>query len=77
MARVIMGNQALPAKVVHVGDVIQIWVINGVYHLCIQDHNISVTDPEASELAGDLQTLSTSELDQKWGAVAQQFLGSL
>jgi hypothetical protein len=77
MARVIVGDQLLPAKVVYVGNAIQIWVVDDIYRLFVWEYNLSVTDPEASELAADLENLSGPELEQKWLAIAQGFLSSI
>jgi hypothetical protein len=77
MARVIVGDQLLPAKVVYVGSAIQVWLIDDIYRLFVGEYNLSVTDPEASELAADLENLSGPELEKKWLAIAQEFLISL
>ena len=77
MARVIVGDQLLPAKVVYVGSSIQVWIVDDIYRLFVGDKSLSVTDPEASELAADIENLSAPELEQKWLAIAQEFLASL
>ena len=77
MARVIVGDQLLPAKVVYVGSSIQVWIVDDIYRLFVGDKSLSVTDPEASELAADIENLSAPELEQKWLAIAQEFLSSL
>jgi hypothetical protein len=77
MARVIMGDQLLPAKVVYVGNALQIWVVDDIYRLFIGNHSLSVTDPEASQLAFDIENLKPQELEQKWLAITQEFLSSL
>jgi hypothetical protein len=77
MARVIVGDQLLPAKVVYVGNAIQIWVVDDIYRLFVGEYNLNVTDPEASELAADIENLSGDELESKWLAIAQEFLGSI
>jgi len=77
MARVIVGDQLLPAKVVYVGSVIQVWVVDDIYRLFVGEHNLTITDPEASELASDIETLSPQDLEQKWLAIANEFLSSL
>jgi hypothetical protein len=77
MARVIVGDQLLPAKVVYVGSAIQIWIVDDIYRLFVGNHNLTITDPEASELAADIENLSAPELEQKWLAIAQEFLSSL
>jgi hypothetical protein len=77
MARVIVGDQLLPAKVVYVGSAIQVWIVNDIYRLFVGDKSLSITDPEASQLAADIENLSAPELEQKWLAIAQEFLSSL
>jgi len=77
MARVIMGDQLLPAKVVYVGNALQIWVVDDIYRLFIGNHSLSVTDPEASQLAFDIENLKPQELEQKWVVITQEFLSSL
>ena len=77
MARVIVGDQLLPAKVVYVGNAIQVWIVDDIYRLFVGDKSLSITDPEASQLATDIENLSAPELEQKWLAIAQEFLSSL
>lgn len=77
MARVIVGDQLLPAKVVYVGSAIQVWVVDDIYRLFIGDQSLSVTDPEATELAFDIENLGPQALEQKWLAIAKEFLNSL
>jgi hypothetical protein len=77
MARVIVGDQLLPAKVVYVGNAMQVWVVDDIYRLFVGEHNLTVTDPEASELASDIEKLSPQDLEQKWLAIANEFLSSL
>jgi hypothetical protein len=77
MARVIMGDQLLPAKVVYVGSAIQVWIVDDIYRLFVGEHNLTVTEPEASQLASDIENLSAQELEQKWLAIANEFLSSL
>ena len=77
MARVIVGGQSLPTKVIYVGNAMQVWVINEIPHLFIGPHNIAVTEPEASELLADIANVSGPELESKWLAIAQQFLSSI
>jgi hypothetical protein len=77
MARVIVGDQLLPAKVVYVGSAIQVWIVDDIYRLFVGDKSLSITDPEASQLAADIENLSAPELEQKWLAIAQEFLSSL
>ena len=77
MARVIVGNQLLPSKVVYVGNAIQVWIVDDIYRLFVGDKSLSITDPEASQLAADIENLSAPELEQKWLAIAQEFLSSL
>jgi len=77
MARVIVGDQLLPAKVVYVGNAIQVWIVDDIYRLFVGDKSLSITDPEASQLAADIESLSAPELEQKWLAIAQEFLSSL
>ena len=77
MARVIVGDQLLPAKVVYVGSSIQVWIVDDIYRLFVEDKSLSVTDPEASQLAADIENLSALELEQKWLAIGQGFLASL
>jgi hypothetical protein len=77
MARVIVGDQQLPAKVVYVGNAIDIWVVDDIYRLFVGDQSLSITDPEATELAADIQNLDPPALEQKWLAIANEFLSSL
>ena len=77
MARVIVGDQLLPAKVVYVGNAIDIWVVDDIYRLFVGDQSLSITDPEATELAADIQNLAPQALEQKWLAIAKEFLSSL
>ena len=77
MARVIVGDQLLPAKVVYVGSAIQVWIVDDIYRLFVGDKSLSITDPEASQLAADIENLSAPELEQKWLVIAQEFLSSL
>jgi len=77
MARVIVGDQLLPAKVVYVGNAIQVWIVDDIYRLFVGDKSLSITDPEASQLAADIENLSAPELEQKWLAIAREFLSSL
>ena len=77
MARVIVGDQLLPAKVVYVGSAIQVWIVDDIYRLFVGDKSLSITDPEASQLAADIENLGAPELEQKWLAIAQEFLSSL
>lgn len=77
MAKVIVGDQLLPAKVVYVGSAVQIWIVDEIYRLFVGEYNLNVTDPEASELAADIENLSGDELESKWLAIAQEFLGSI
>ena len=77
MARVIVGDQLLPAKVVYVGNAIDIWVVDDIYGLFVGDQSLSITDPEATELAADIQNLDPQALEQKWLAIANEFLSSL
>ena len=77
MARVIVGDQLLPAKVVYVGSAIQVWLVDDIYRLFVGECNLNVTDPEASELADDIENLSGDELESKWLAIAQEFLSSI
>lgn len=77
MAKVIVGDQQLPAKVVYVGSAIQVWVVDDIYRLFVGDHSLNVTDPEATELAFDIENLDPPALEQKWLAIAKEFLSSL
>ena len=77
MARVIVGDQLLPAKVVYVGGAIQVWVVDDIYRLFVGDKSLNVTEPEASELAFDIENLDSHALEQKWLAIAKEFLSSL
>jgi len=77
MARVIMGDQLLPAKVVYVGSAIQVWIVDDIYRLFVGEYNLTATEPEASQLASDIENLSAQELEQKWLAIANEFLSSL
>ena len=77
MARVIVGDQQLPAKVVYVGSAIDVWVVDDIYRLFVGDQSLSVTDPEATELAFDIENLDPQALEKKWLAIAKEFLGSL
>ena len=73
MARVIVGDQLLPAKVVYVGGAIQVWVVDDIYRLFVGDKSLNVTEPEASELAFDIENLDPQALEQKWLAIAKEF----
>jgi len=77
MARVIVGDQLLPAKVVYVGGAMQVWVVDDIYRLFVGDKSLSVTEPEASELVFDIENLDSHALEQKWLAIAKEFLSSL
>jgi hypothetical protein len=77
MANVIVGGKRLPVKVVFVGGELQVWIVADVYNLFVGDKNITVTDPEARELAIDIEQLNPQELEQKWLAIAKEFLNSL
>ena len=77
MARVIVGDQQLPAKVVYVGSALDIWIVDDIYRLFVGDHSLSITDPEATELAFDIKNLDPLALEQKWLAIANGFLSSL
>jgi hypothetical protein len=77
MARVIVGDQLLPAKVVYVGGAIQVWVVDNIYRLFVGDKSLIVTEPEESELAFDIENLDPQALEQKWLAIAKEFLSSL
>ena len=77
MARVIVGDQLLPAKVVYVGCAIQVWVVDDIYRLFVGDKSLNVTEPEASELVFDIGNLDSHALEQKWLAIAKEFLSSL
>jgi hypothetical protein len=70
MARVIVGDQLLPAKVVFVSHHLQIWIVADVYKLFVGDQSLSVTDEEADELAADIQNLSPQDLEAKWLLIA-------
>jgi hypothetical protein len=72
-----VGDQLLPAKVVYVGNAIDIWVVDDIYQLFVGDQSLSITDPEATELAADIQNLDPQALEQKWLAIANEFLSSL
>ena len=73
MARVIVGDQLLPAKVVYVGGAIQVWVVDDIYRLFVGDKSLNVTEPEASELVFDIKNLDPQALEQKWLAIAKEF----
>ena len=77
MARVIVGDQLLPAKVVYVGSAMDVWIVDDIYRLFVGDRSLSITDPEATELAADIQNLDPQALEQKWLAIANEFLSSL
>ena len=77
MARAIVGDQLLPVKVVYVGSAIQVWIVNDIYQLFVGNGSLSVTDPEATELAFDIENLDPPALEQKWLAIAKGFLSSL
>jgi hypothetical protein len=72
-----VGDQLLPAKVVYVGSAIDVWVVDDIYRLFVGDQSLSITDPEATELAADIQNLAPQALEQKWLAIANEFLSSL
>ena len=77
MARVIVGDQLLPVKVVFIGNKLDIWIVADVYNFFVGDKNITITGEEADELTADIQNLSPQDLEEKWFAVAQEFLSSL
>jgi hypothetical protein len=77
MARVIVGDQQLPAKVVYVGSAMDVWIVDDIYRLFVGDCSLSITDPEAAELAADIKNLDPPALEQKWLAIAKEFLSSL
>ncbi len=77
MARVIVGDQTLPVKVVFIGNKLDIWIVADVYNFFVGDKNITITGEEADELAADIKNLSPQDLEAKWLAVAQEFLSSL
>jgi hypothetical protein len=77
MARVIVGDQQLPAKVVYVGSAMDVWIVDDIYRLFVGDRSLSITDPEATELAFDIENLDPPALEQKWLAIAKEFLSSL
>jgi hypothetical protein len=77
MARVIVGDQLLPVKVVFIGNKLDIWIVADVYNFFVGDKNITITGVEADELAADIKNLSPQDLEVKWLAVAQEFLSSL
>jgi len=77
MARVIVGDQLLPVKVVFIGNKLDIWIVADVYNFFVGDKNITITGEEAYELTADIQNLSPQDLEEKWLAVAQEFLSSL
>jgi len=77
MARVIVGDQLLPAKVVYVGSALDIWIVDDIYRLFVGNRSLSVTDPEASQLAFDIENLDPQALEQKWLTIANEFLSSL
>ena len=77
MARVIVGDQQLPAKVVYVGSAMDVWIVDDIYRLFVGDQSLSITDPEAAELAADIKNLDPQVLEQKWLAIANEFLSSL
>jgi hypothetical protein len=72
-----VGDQLLPAKVVYVGSAIDVWVVDDIYRLFVGDQSLSITDPEATELAFDIENLAPQALEQKWLAIANEFLSSL
>ena len=49
MARVIVGDQLLPAKVVFVSHHLQIWIVADVYKLFVGDQSLSVLYCMAAE----------------------------
>ena len=77
MARVIVGDQQLTAKVVYVGSAMDVWIVDDIYRLFVGDQSLSITDPEAAELAADIKNLDPQVLEQKWLAIANEFLSSL
>jgi hypothetical protein len=72
-----VGDQLLPAKVVYVGSAIDVWIVDDIYRLFVGDQSLSITEPEASELASDIKNLDPQALEQKWLAIANEFLSSL
>jgi hypothetical protein len=77
MARVIVGDQLLPAEVVFIGNKLDIWIVADVYNFFVAEKNITITGKEADELAADIKNLSPQDLEAKWLAVALEFLSSL
>jgi hypothetical protein len=77
MARVIVGDQLLPVKVVFIGNKMDIWIVADVYNFFVGDKNITITGEEADELTADIQNLTPQDLEEKWLALAQEFLSSL
>jgi hypothetical protein len=52
-------------------------MIDDIYRLFVGDQSLSITDPEATELAFDIKNLDPPALEQKWLAIANEFLSSL
>ena len=77
MARVIVGDQLLPVIVVFIGNKMDICIVSDVYNFFVGDKNITITGEEADELTADIQHLTPQDLEEKWLAVAQEFLSSL
>ena len=77
MARVIVGDQQLPAKVVYMGSAMDVWIVDDIYRLFVGDHSLNITDPEATELEFDIENLDPPALEQKWLAIANGFFSSL
>ena len=65
MARVIVGDQLLPAEVVFIGNKLDIWIVADVYNFFVAEKNITITGKEADELAADIKNLSPQDLEAK------------
>jgi hypothetical protein len=52
-------------------------MIDDIYRLFVGDQSLSITDPEATELAFDIENLDPPALEQKWLAIANEFLSNL
>jgi len=74
MARLIQGGVSMPAEVVMIGKRIKIWKIDGIYSIFYGDQKLDVTDLEASELAVEIASRSTEEVEEKWIGIIDALL---
>jgi len=77
MARVIQGGISTHVEVAFCGEHLMIWKMPNSYMVFYGDQSLEVTEPEAGELAQDLESLTASVLESKWQAMIEAVLGSL